>query len=81
MPTISAHVDEKTAETIENAARVSDEKKVGPYVAEAVRQRLAREGMLPGNPHAEIIAAAEEIGVDRALDALRRAQRTRKHAA
>jgi hypothetical protein len=81
MPTLGAHFSDEEAETVGKAAGASTEKKVGPYIKEAVMQRLEREGMLPGNPHAEIIAAAEEVGIETALLALKRAARTKKHAA
>jgi hypothetical protein len=70
MPTISAHVDEEMAQTVESAAKASPQKKVGPYITEAVMQRLSREGMLPGNPHAQLIAVAEDIGVEKSLAVL-----------
>jgi len=63
------------ATNVELAAKASPQKKVGPYIAEAVRQRLERDGMLPEDHHAEIIAAADEIGVEKALAILTRANR------
>jgi hypothetical protein len=83
MPTFGAHFPDEIAETIETAAKASPEKKVGPYITEAVMQRLSREGMLPGNPQAELIAAAEEVGIENAISALQNMKRParRKHAA
>jgi hypothetical protein len=81
MPTLGAHFSDDEAPAVEAAAKVSPEKKTGPYIAEAVRQRMGREGMLPGNPHAELIAAADEVGVENAVAALKREARKRKHAA
>lgn len=75
MPTISAHVSEDFASAVENAAAVAEEKKVGPWLANAAKDRLEREGLMPGNPKAEILAAVEEIGVERALKILRQAGR------
>lgn len=75
MPTISTVATEEEAKAIEIAAGASEEKRVSPYVLEAIRQRMSREGMLPGNPRAEINAAIDEMGVDSALDVLRRASR------
>lgn len=70
MPTISAHVTDHTADAVIAAARISKEAKVGPYIAEAVRQRMAREGTAVPDPRAELFAAAEEVGIDNALAAL-----------
>lgn len=78
MPTISAHVDDKTAATIETVAKSSPEKKVGPWLAHAAQQRLERDGYADAAnvQRAELLAMAEEIGVADALDALRREFRT-----
>lgn len=65
---------------VSSAVRASSEKKPGPYIAEAVRQRMAREGMLPGNPAAELLASANEVGMEAALAALANLKR-RKRAA
>jgi hypothetical protein len=81
MPTISAHLPDQEFDAFETAVKASAEKKQGPYIAEAVRQRMEREGMLPGNPHAELVAAAEEVGIEHAVSALKREARKRKHAA
>jgi hypothetical protein len=81
MPSFGTYFSDEEAPAVEAAARISPEKKVAPYIAEAVRQRMAREGTLPTDPRAELLAAAEEVGMDRALDALKRAARTKKHAA
>lgn len=81
MPTISAHVDEDMAKQVDLAAKASEQKRPGPYIAEAVRQRMQREGMLRGDPRAELICAAEEVGVENALIVLRRAARAKKKAA
>jgi protoporphyrinogen oxidase len=40
-----------------------------------VIKELAKEGMMPGNAKAEYIAAGEEMGFSRALEALRNASR------
>jgi predicted hydrolase (HD superfamily) len=75
MPSLGVYFSDEEATAVDAAAVVSPEKKPSPYIAEAVRQRLSREGMLPGNPRAEINAAIEEVGVDRALEALRKEKR------
>jgi hypothetical protein len=75
MPTISAHVSEKFSAIVETAAKNSPEDKVGPWLAEAAKQRLEREGLMPGDPKAEILAAVSQIGTERALEVLREAAR------
>lgn len=75
MPTISSHVSDEFARTVETAAAASAEKKVGPYIAEAVRRRLEREGMLPGDPQAEVLASAGEVGFEDANQVLKRVAR------
>jgi hypothetical protein len=71
MPTISAHVDEATAQAVLTAAKLSTEKKPGPWIGEAVRQRLERDGQLPCDPNAELITLAEALGHESACRALR----------
>jgi hypothetical protein len=75
MPTLGAHFTDDFSAIIEGVAATSPEKKVGPWITEACRQRLEREGLLPNNPRAEVLAAIEEIGVDRAIEVLRKAIR------
>jgi hypothetical protein len=79
MPTLGAHFAETETEIVRNAAKAAGhvksdgEPSVGPYIAEAVRQRLEREGYLPGTKeHArreklEILATSLS---DEELDAL-----------
>lgn len=75
MPTLSCHIPEEEADIVEVAVKASDEKKVGPYLAEALRRRLSAEGHLPGTPahdiRAEALSAAEIAGADVVLAALR----------
>lgn len=80
MPTISAHVSDEIALAVTKAAPFSEQKKPGPYIAEAVRIRLERDGMLPGDAQAEIVAISVDLGPDRALAALRREARKTKAA-
>lgn len=75
MPTIGAHVSDDLEAVIKSAAKASPEKKPGPWLAEAARQRLEREGMMPGNPMAELIATAQELGVEKAKQILTAAAR------
>jgi len=81
MPTLGAHFSDDMAEAVEKAAKSSPEEKVGPYMAEAVRQRMEREGTLAHNPRAILIAAAEEVGIEHAVAALQREIRKKKKAA
>lgn len=78
MPTLGTHVSDEFATIVESAALSSPEKKVGPYIAEAIRLRLERDGMLPGDPQAEVLAAAQQLGFDEAVQVLTRAARRRK---
>lgn len=48
--------------TVETVAPLSPEKKVGPWIAEAIRQRLQREGHLSHDVAAELAAAVDEVG-------------------
>lgn len=75
MPTLGGHFPDDEVQSVKDAASVSAQKQVGPYIVEAVRQRMARDGMMPGNPKAELLAAVEEIGVEPALEILRRERR------
>lgn len=77
MPTLGGHFPEDEVADVKAAASLSPQKQVGPYIVEAVRQRMARDGMMPGNPKAELLAAVEEIGVGPALEILRREQRAK----
>lgn len=77
MPTLGGHFPEEEASSVRRAASASEQKQVGPYIVEAVRQRLARDGLMPANPKAELLAAVEEIGVVPALEILRREQRAK----
>jgi hypothetical protein len=78
MPTLGAHFSDEEAKAVELAAAASPEKRVSPYVAEAIRKRMASEGMLPGNPRAEVNAVIDEVGLESALAILRKAARAQK---
>ena len=45
---------------MEAAAKAAG-KKLGPYIADAVRTRMRSEGMLPGSPEADALAEAREM--------------------
>ncbi len=78
MPTLGAHFSDDEAKAVEIAAGASPERRVSPYVAEAIRQRMAREGMLRESPTAQLHAAAEEVGGPaQAVEILRRARRNK----
>ena len=76
MPTISAHVSDEFNSAIASAAKVSSEKKVGPWLAESAKQRLIRDGMMPGDPATEVMSAAAALGYPQALEVLRAAGRS-----
>ena len=75
MPTISAHVSEDFAKEVETAAALSEDKKVGPWLAKAAASRLESEGRMPREARAELLAAIREIGEAKALELLRHAGR------
>ena len=60
MPTLGAHFSDDEAPLVEAAAKAA-EQKVATYIAEAVRMRMQREGMLPGTPEAEAMARARDL--------------------
>ena len=60
MPTFGAHFSDAEARSVEAAAKAAGQK-LAPYIADAVRARMQREGMLPGSPEAEALAEAREM--------------------
>lgn len=74
MPSLAGHFPDPLAEIVEAAASTSPEKKVGPYITEAVRQRLEREGFIPNTPRSAVrdlaLAAAETAGEEAVIAAL-----------
>ncbi len=80
MPTLGVHFPDNEAGAVEIAAKASPEKKVGRYIAEAVRQRMERDGTLPADPTAELLGAANEIGLLRAVEVLKEEARKTKVA-
>jgi len=52
--------------------------KFSNYVERLIRANLEAEGKLPGNPTAELIAAASEVGMEHALKLLTKAVRSRR---
>lgn len=75
MPSLGVYLNEENAALVEKAVKDRGEEKLSPYIAEAVMQRLEREGYLPGTPafdvRAEAASAAEIAGPDAVLKALR----------
>ena len=75
MPTLGTHFDDEQAKELQKIAANSLQKKIGPWIREAVNQRLEREGFIPGTPafdvRAEAASAAEFAGADKVLAALR----------
>ncbi len=73
MPSLGVYLNEENAALVEKAAKASGSEKVSPYIAEAVRQRLEREGHLPGTKqHArrEMLAILDQTMSDEQLSAL-----------
>ena len=56
MPTLSAHVSDEIDAAVRAVAP-----KPGTWVAEAIQEKLEREGRLPGDPVAEVAIAAAEL--------------------
>lgn len=74
MPSYGVYFNETDAPAVEGAAKAAGQK-IAPYIAEAVRRRLESEGHIPGTPahdvREEALAAAELVGTDRVLSALK----------
>ncbi len=70
MPSHGVYFSDDEYLHVERAALISPEKKPSPYIAEAVRQRMARDGFTPENPLAEVMALVQELGPEESLDAL-----------
>ena len=60
MPTLGVHFSDDEAPHVEAAAKAAGQK-LAPYIADAVRARMQREGMLPGSPEAEALAEARDL--------------------
>ena len=60
MPTLGVYFSNNEARHVATAAKASGEN-VSPYIADAVRSRMQREGMLPGTPEAEALAEARDL--------------------
>ena len=60
MPTFGAHFSDDESPIVEAAAKAAGQK-LAPYIADAVRARMQREGMLPGSPEAEALAGARDL--------------------
>ena len=60
MPTLGVYFSSNEARHVAIAAKASGEN-VSPYIAGAVRYRMEREGMKPGNPEAEALTEAREM--------------------
>jgi hypothetical protein len=79
MPTLGTHFADEIVPTIMAAAKASEQEAVGPYIREAVMQRLTRDGMMPGNDRAELNAVIEDMGAAKLL-ALAKAELQREAA-
>lgn len=76
------NLDEEIAQALE--ARASSEKRpMSNYIAILIEQDLRDAGLLPGSEQAraELLALGEELGLEAALETLRRKLRTAKPAA
>jgi hypothetical protein len=74
MATIPVYFPDDESELVLKAAAAANQKP-SPYAAEAIRERLRREGHIPGtvthDVRTEALAAAEIAGPERVLAALR----------
>jgi len=60
MPTLGVHFSAEEAHSVEAAAKAASQR-LAPYIADAVRARMQREGMLPGSPEADALAEARDL--------------------
>ena len=60
MPTLGVHFPDDESPSVEAAAKAAGQK-LAPYIADAVRARMQREGMLPGSQEAEALAEARDL--------------------
>lgn len=61
MPSLGVYFTDEEAEAVERAASVSPEKKPSPYIAQAVRDRLGKEGQLPGNKDEDVAKLTAKV--------------------
>ena len=61
MPTLGAYVTDEIASAINAAAEETTGGKIAPWLGEAARQRLEREGRLPGTDRAKAIAEMVDL--------------------
>lgn len=61
MPTLGAYVNDEIARAINAAAEETTGGKIAPWLGEAARQRLEREGRLPGTDRAKAIAEMVDL--------------------
>lgn len=70
MPSHGVYFNDNEFDAVTAAAAMSKEGSVSPYIAEAVRIRMKREGIQHNDPRTALWAAVEEIGPTRALEIL-----------
>lgn len=63
MPTLGAHLSEEEFAAVKLAAQASTEELPGPYAAEAIRERLRREGKMPGAENALVTKLTAKVAV------------------
>lgn len=61
MPTLGTYVTDEIAEVIKTAAAAETGGKVAPWLGEAARQRLEREGRLPGSARAQVLSEMVDL--------------------
>jgi hypothetical protein len=80
MARITFSIPDELAAAAEKRAE-SDRRSLSAHISILVENDAKAAGMLPGNPHAELLAAAEEVGMEAALGALRRELRRKGRVA
>ncbi len=84
MATLGVHFSDEEESAVRAAAEAAGQK-ASPYAAQAIRERMRREGHVPGTPafdlRTEVVAAAEVAGPERVMAALRDLRNGREAAA
>lgn len=75
MPSLGVYFPKDESDAVINAAKISEQSE-SAYIADAVRERMRREGHVPGNPafdiRAEALSTAEVVGAETVIRSLRR---------
>ena len=61
MPTLGTYVSDEIADAVAAAAKETTGGKIAPWLGEAARQRLEREGRLPGSARAQVLSEMVDL--------------------